>query len=115
MISDKERDIIVIKIILKYCREVDIAIEQFGKSYEIFRDNVIYHNSVSMSIYQVGEISNHLSEEFKDNHPNIPWRQIRAMRNLFAHQYYQMDFDKIWDVAIDDIPVLSNFCKEILK
>ena len=115
MISDKERDIIVIKIILKYCREVDTVIKQFGKSYEIFRDNLAYHNSVSMSIYQVGEISNHLSEEFKDNHPEIPWRQVRGMRNLFAHQYYEMDVAAIWKTAIEDIPVLSKFCKEILK
>ncbi len=115
MISDKERDINAIKIILKHCREVDLVMEQFGKSYEIFHDNIAYHNSVSMSIYQVGEISNHLSEEFKDNHPDIPWRQIRGMRNLFAHEYYQMDLATIWKTAIEDIPVLSNFCKEILK
>ncbi len=115
MSDDKERDIIVLKIILKYCREVETVIEQFGKSYEIFRDNIAYHNSVSMSIYQVGEASNHLSEEFKNNHPDIPWSQIRGMRNLFAHQYYQMDVAAIWKTAIEDIPVLSKFCMEILK
>lgn len=115
MINDQESDINVIKIILKYCREVDIAIEQFGKSYEIFRDSVVFHNSVSMSVYQAGEYSTHLSDEFKENHPEIPWRQIRGMRNIFAHQYCEIDAATVWKTAMEDIPVLSDFCKEILK
>ena len=92
-----------------------MLIEQFGKSYEKFSDSIAYHNSVSMSIYQVGEVSNHLSDEFKENHSDIPWRQIRAMRNLFAHQYYQMNIEKIWEVAVNDIPDLAEFCEKVLK
>lgn len=33
------------------------------------------------------------------------------MRNIFAHNYIGMDSEMIWDVAVNDIPVLRNFCK----
>lgn len=114
MISDRERDITVLWRLLKYCRDVKMFMEQFGKSYEQFINNTAYQYSVSMAVFQAGELSNHLSDEFKENHSDIPWAEIRGMRNLFAHEYYGMDIDKIWEVAAEDIPVLAEFCEKVL-
>lgn len=99
---------------LKYCRDVIKLTERFGKNYEAFRDDMAYRYSISMAVYQVGELSNHLTEEFKANHSDIPWRIIRGMRNWFAHNYYGMDIIKIWEAAADDIPELAEFCKKVL-
>lgn len=37
------------------------------------------------------------------------------MRNIFAHNYFEMDIIKIWDVATNDIPVLMKFCGSVLN
>lgn len=114
MISDRERDITVLRRLLKYCRDVKMFMEQFGKSYEQFSENTAYQYSVSMAVFQAGELSNHLSDEFKENHSDIPWNVIRGMRNLFAHQYYEMNIEVIWKTALEDILALAEFCEKVL-
>ncbi|MDE7230890.1 MAG: DUF86 domain-containing protein [Oscillospiraceae bacterium] len=114
MISDSERDIIILRRLLKYCRDVKMLMEQFGENYKQFSDNTAYQYSVSMAVFQAGELSNHLSDEFKQNHPDIPWNVIRGMRNLFAHQYYEMNIKVIWKTALEDIPSLAEFCEKVL-
>lgn len=115
MITDNERDITVICRILKYCIEVEKAIELFGKSLENFKNNAVFRNAVSMPIMQIGELTKHISDEFKASHTDIPWSVIRGMRNWFAHSYYGMDITKIWETAVDDIPVLRGFCEDIVN
>ncbi len=84
-------------------------------SYEEFIVNVDHRDLISMPIMQNGELVNHLSEEFKEAHKSIPWHIIRGMRNWFAHNYYEMNYKKIWDTAVDDIPVLRGFCESVLN
>jgi uncharacterized protein with HEPN domain len=63
-----------------------------------------------MSIMQAGELTKTLSQEFRDSNPSIPWREIREMRNLYAHHYGELSATKIWDTAKEDIPMLLDFC-----
>ena len=54
----------------------------------------------------VGEAASKVSESFKREHPQIPWRQATAMRNFVIHDYAGVDSDVIWDSAQTDIPML---------
>lgn len=69
---------------------------------------------------QIGELTNKLSQDFKDNHKEIPWRAIRGMRNLVAHEYGNIDTETVWETAENDTKSLWDFCagfaaqKEIL-
>ena len=68
-----------------------------------------------MAEFQIGELSGHLSEKFKEETKNeIPWKEIRGMRNIFAHNYLEMDVERIWEVAAEDISVLKEFCENQL-
>ena len=73
----------------------------------------VYRNAISMPIQQIGELVKHLTEEFIDDHPDIPWKKIKGMRTWFAHQYLNMDRDIIWNV--DGIPQLKYFCDRVLE
>ena len=115
MISSSERDIQIIKKILIYCKEVDMAIVRFGTTYEEFISDFAFFNSVSMSEMQIGELVKGLSGEFLEQHDNIPWHEIRSMRNWFAHSYRKMNKEFIWNVATMDIPALRKFCESVLN
>lgn len=115
MIVIDERDIAVIRRLLSCCYEIDEALERFGKSLDDFKRDNLFRNAVSMSLQQIGEFVKRLSDEFKVSHPDIPWRIIRGMRNWFAHDYYAMDIDTIWDTVVNDIPTLRKFCEDILN
>lgn len=68
-----------------------------------------------MPIQTIGELTHHFSEEFLENNQEIPWRQIRGMRNYFAHKYWDMDTEAIWKTVIEDIPKLKESCILLLE
>ena len=69
-----------------------------------------------MEIQQIGELTKELSEEFIiSTKEEIPWNQIRGMRNKFAHGYGKMDFEKIYNTAKIDIPLLYNFLNDKIE
>jgi uncharacterized protein with HEPN domain len=49
-----------------------------------------------------------LSDEFKDNHPSIPWSKIKGLRNIAAHQYEHVDFVLLWNTLVDRVPELKE-------
>ena len=104
----------IISHMLKYCDEVETAHDDFSHSKEKFMNSSTYRNAVTMPILQIGELANHLSEEFKQQHKQIPWNEMRGIRNLMAHQYHSVDFEIIWDTSRADIPALREFCKDYL-
>ena len=108
------RDSEIIKHILRYCDEIDLAVNRFGRNQEIFAKDPVYRNAVSMPVQQIGELAKHLSDAFTESHPEIPWKPIKGMRTWFAHQYLNMDIDVIWEVVDENIPELSAFCHRYL-
>jgi uncharacterized protein with HEPN domain len=83
--SKTNKDLDIISHILEYCSEIEQTIEHFGNSLEIFSSNKIYRNAITMCILQIGELAGRLSPEFISSHSNVPWRSIKAMRNIVAH------------------------------
>ena len=110
-----DRDIEIIRHIRRYCDEVSLAQVRFGGDREAFMADPVYRNAVSMPIQQVGELAKHLSDGFIEDHPEIPWKQIKGMRTWFAHQYLSMDREVIWEVMQEGIPPLKAFCDRFLE
>lgn len=86
--SDYQR-LLHIKI---HCEDIEDCINRFGNNQQTFINDRAYFNAVAMSILQIGEIANSLSEEFKIETANEkPWQMIRGMRNIIAHAYGEID------------------------
>ena len=115
MFSTEKRNQSVIKQILSFCSQTEEAHRHFNFDEEMFRSCSTYSNAVSFCIFQIGELANGLSEEFRSAHGDIPWHQVRGMRNIIAHQYGTTDIDRLWNVATTDIPMLKNFCEKIIN
>lgn len=109
-----ERNKSILKHIVSYCDQIDMAVEQFGCDYEIFLSNPVYRNAVALCILQIGELVGNLSDDFKETHSAVPWRQIKLMRNIVAHRYGTVDHTITWDVIQNDIPKLREYCLMIL-
>ena len=54
----------------------------------------------------IGEAARHVSREFCDAHPEIPWTEIVGMRHKVVHDYLGVDEDIVWQVVTDDLPKL---------
>ena len=108
-----ERDKSIIQHIIRYCIEIDDANGQFSSSLENLKSNSVYKNAVSMCILQIGELVALLSDEFKIQYDEMPWHDIKSMRNIAAHQYHKFDLDTLWETITDDIPNLRAYCDYI--
>ena len=52
--------------------------------------------------------------EFIKEYNKIPWKQIIGMRNRIVHGYDTINIEIVWRTAIESIPELKSYCKEIL-
>jgi uncharacterized protein with HEPN domain len=62
----------------------------------------------------IGEAASRLSDELRARYPDVPWRQIIAVRHRIVHAYFDLDWQILWDAAIDDIPGLHKQVLNIL-
>ncbi|GAA3622027.1 HepT-like ribonuclease domain-containing protein [Secundilactobacillus similis] len=104
----------VLELMLKYADEVEGTIKRFGDDYQLFVNDFVYYNALSMPIYQFAEQSLNLSENVKKLFGEINWHPIRGMRNLFAHAYGSMSPIDIWETAHEDLPELKTQLRQIL-
>jgi uncharacterized protein with HEPN domain len=63
----------------------------------------------------IGEASKRLTEEFKNQYPNIPWRQMAGMRDVLIHAYDSVDIDALWNAIEISIPKLIKDLELVLK
>lgn len=54
----------------------------------------------------VGEAARNLSQEFKNYQSQISWKEVIGMRDWVVHGYAEIDWDKVWNTAMSDIPEL---------
>lgn len=93
------------KRILRYMQGVDRA------------DLDMNDEKVSAILYQItiiGEATKRLSLELRQQHPEIPWRNIAGMRDVIVHEYDQVDLDVVWDVVQNQLPELLTLIKPLL-
>jgi len=105
----------VLRHIVYYCNEINNTIERFGNNYEIFSKDSVYQNAVALCVLQIGELTTHFTEEFKNTYNEIPWNQIKALRNVVAHNYGKIDKETLWETISNDIPKLQDYCSRIEK
>ncbi len=106
-----ERDRQILTHIEKYCEKIRHTVARFGADFEIFLQDADYRDSVSMNLLQIGELAGKLSGDYvAESKATMNWRAIKAMRNLFAHDYGSMDLQRIWDTVLNDIPELQAYC-----
>ncbi|MCD8391369.1 MAG: DUF86 domain-containing protein [Firmicutes bacterium] len=98
---------------INYCERIEKAVGRFGNSFSDFINDTAYRDSVSMCVLQIGELTTHLTNDFKQKYSQVPWREIVGMRNHFAHGYIEMNNEQIWKTVREDIPEIKAFCQSI--
>jgi uncharacterized protein with HEPN domain len=63
-------------------------------------------DAVLRRILVIGEATKRLSPEFRQQIPEIPWRDIAGIRDVIVHDYNRIDIEAIWDVVQNDLSYL---------
>ena len=59
-------------------------------------------------VIRVGEAVSRLPDNFREMHPEIPWRSIKGARNLTSHDYHRIDSGVIWQALSRDLPEIGR-------
>ncbi|MHC4548234.1 MAG: HepT-like ribonuclease domain-containing protein [Planctomycetota bacterium] len=70
--------------------------------------------SLTRLVETVGEAVARISDETREAHADIPWREIIAMRNRLIHGYDSVDKDILWEVVASDLSRLVTDVERIL-
>jgi len=81
---------------------------------ETFLSDELYQSAVLQKLAVIGEAASRLSAEFRGRHGEIEWRDIIGLRNLAVHQYFGINWEIVWDTAVQGVPVLREQIAAIL-
>lgn len=62
----------------------------------------------------IGEAAWRLSPAIRDRNPQVPWKQIIGMRHLLVHDYFQVNWARVYETARDHVPALKPMIRSIL-
>ena len=85
-------------------REISALVK--GVTFIEFSENRMIRYAVERQLMVIGEAANHISEKYQEDHPEIPWRQMVGQRNVLAHEYGDINIERIWSAATVNIPVI---------
>jgi uncharacterized protein with HEPN domain len=85
-----------------------------GVTRDIFDDSLLIQSAVVRQIEIIGEATKRLSDSFRRQYDDIPWKQMAGMRDILIHAYDSIDPDEVWNVAIRDLPKIRLQIRAIM-
>jgi len=110
----KNSERIILRKMIGYCNDIQSFLDRFSYNYEKYLSDKLPQYACNTCIIQLGELSARLSDEFREEHDDIPWKLIRAMRNIHAHDYENVNPSIVWETLTKDIPMLKENLNVIL-
>lgn len=75
-----------------------------GYDFEHFKKDFKTVDAVIRNFEIIGEASKNLDSKIKLKYPDVPWQEMYYLRNRVSHEYFGVDYEIIWDVAMNYLP-----------
>jgi uncharacterized protein with HEPN domain len=77
-----------------------------GLTRDGFMESGLHQDAIVRQLAIVGEASKRVSGEFRDAHPEIPWKRIAGFRDVVIHDYFRVNLQEVWRILQTDLPAL---------
>ncbi len=101
-IEQKFRDLSSLQDILSTIEMIEVILQSAP-------ENLVTQKALERCFEILGEACRRISEETKNQYPEIPWANIIALRNVISHEYDKVDIETLWDIAEHKIPALKDW------
>ncbi|MGE4420250.1 MAG: DUF86 domain-containing protein [Sulfurimonas sp.] len=103
-------------MILSTLEDIQFSIELIQKRFKNINssddflkddDSLEKLDSISMRLVAIGEGFKNIDKltqgKLLVNYPTIPWKQVKGVRDVLSHHYFDMDSEVIFEICKNDI------------
>ncbi len=91
--------------ILECAEKIERYIEGGEKAF--FADTII-QDAVIRNFEIIGEVAKHVPDDYRQVHPDVPWRLMAGFRDVLIHDYEGVDLKRVWKIAKQDLPPVKT-------
>lgn len=84
-------------------------------SKEIFMNNPTLCRASVRSLEVIGEAIKNVPDEFRNSQPTVAWKEFAGLRDILIHKYFGIDYDMVWDIIHEELPVLKDQIASIMN
>ncbi len=122
MLSDKNKMILSTLEDVKYSLElIHSRCKDINSSDDFLKDDIGLErfDSISMRLIAIGEgfknIDKLSDNKLLTNYPNIPWKQVKGIRDILSHHYFDLDAETIFEICKNNLSELLNTTINIIE
>ncbi len=108
------RDVAALREIVRLC-EVGEGLVARGRDWYVGDTANVPGLAAESLIIKIGENVARLSTDTCEQHPEVPWSQIKRMRDRLAHHYEGTDYGAVWDTLVNDLPTIRRYITRVVE
>ncbi len=86
-----------------------------GMTLESFEADEMKVDAVMRNFTVIGEAARHVPAEIEARHPDVPWAEMRGMRNVIVHEYSSVNVSVVWQTLQQRLPPLAPRLRRVLE
>lgn len=96
--------------------EAGKRIERYSRSMTIekLQKDTLVLDGIVRNLEIIGEAAKNIPIQIKARHPEVEWKKIAGLRDILAHEYFDIDVEVVWDIVKNKLPILKKQVEHIV-
>ena len=98
---------------IEVCRHIGVFLADIKP--EAWVESELVRSAVLQKLIVLGEAAGAISSDCRERNPDIPWSTVKAFRNVVVHEYFAMEWPRVYAIALTDVPILEVQLMGVLR
>ena len=85
------------------------------QTFDEFEIDMLRRDAVCYRLSVIGESVGQVLDRLQTLLPQMPWSEIKGMRNLVLHDFFSVDARTVWETARNDVPQLLEALRTVVR